>query len=138
MFGNLRKLVEEKLGRQQKPAQVRPALPMQRMAQPINQPAQGPRMTPSQRDFPGRTNYGVPEDDMIDTPNGYITGPQYDAQQIEAYNATQPYTMDNVRNNRLVDAGQSPEWRREGRLRVMANRGLQTDQEDPQNRIFWN
>lgn len=32
----------------------------------------------SQRDFPGKTNYGVPQDDMIDTPGGYITRQQYD------------------------------------------------------------
>lgn len=31
----------------------------------------------AQRDFPGRTNYGVPEDNMIDTPQGYITPQQY-------------------------------------------------------------
>lgn len=39
-------------------------------------------------------------------------------QQVAAYNATQPYTQDNVRTNSLVDAGQLPEWRREGSLRV--------------------
>lgn len=36
-----------------------------------------PQMTPAQRDFPGRTNYGVPEDNMIDTPQGYVTAEQY-------------------------------------------------------------
>lgn len=33
--------------------------------------------TPAERDFPGRTNYGVPQDNMIDTPNGYVTPAQY-------------------------------------------------------------
>lgn len=42
-------------------------------------------------------------------------------QQVSAYNATQPYTQDNVRTNSLVDAGELPESRREGSLRVMAN-----------------
>ncbi len=32
----------------------------------------------AQRDFPGQTNYGVPEDNMIDTPDGYISREQYD------------------------------------------------------------
>lgn len=41
----------------------------------------GKQQTPSQRDYPGRTNYGVPEDNMIDTPQGYITPQQYDMQQ---------------------------------------------------------
>lgn len=37
------------------------------------------RRAPSaaERDFPGRTNYGVPEDDMIDSPMGYMTPHQY-------------------------------------------------------------
>lgn len=35
-------------------------------------------MTPSQRDYPGRTNYGTPQDNMIDTPGGYVTPEQYD------------------------------------------------------------
>ena len=39
------------------------------------------QQTPSQRDYPGRTNYGVPEDNMIDTPNGYVTTQQYDQMQ---------------------------------------------------------
>ena len=37
-----------------------------------------PTTAPSQRDFPGKTNYGVPQDNMIDTPGGYITPQQYD------------------------------------------------------------
>lgn len=37
---------------------------------------------PAQRDFPGRTNYGVPQDNMIDTPQGYVTREQYNMQQI--------------------------------------------------------
>jgi len=34
-------------------------------------------ISPAQRDFPGRTNYGVPEDDMIDTPRGYVSHAEY-------------------------------------------------------------
>ncbi len=44
----------------------------------LPQQPQKKQMTLSQRDFPGRTNYGVKEDNMIDTPNGYITAQQYD------------------------------------------------------------
>lgn len=39
-------------------------------------------LTPAQRDFPGRTNYGVPEDNMIDTPGGYITREQYNQRYL--------------------------------------------------------
>lgn len=31
-------------------------------------------------DYPNRTNYGVPQDNMIDTPNGYVTDEQYNRQ----------------------------------------------------------
>ena len=44
--------------------------PLREYAKPIT--------APSQRDFPGKTNYGVPQDNMIDTPGGYITPQQYD------------------------------------------------------------
>ena len=44
--------------------------PLREYAKPIT--------APSQKDFPGRTNYGVPQDNMIDTPGGYITRQQYD------------------------------------------------------------
>lgn len=35
-------------------------------------------LDPYQKDFPGRTNYGVPEDNMIDTRMGYMKPEQYD------------------------------------------------------------
>lgn len=47
----------------------------------------GSYQTPAMRDFPGRTNYGVPEDNMIDTPIGYIS-PQ-------AYNSLGPIPIGN-------------------------------------------
>lgn len=37
-----------------------------------------PAQSRSQRDFPGQTNYGVPEDNMIDQMGGYVTRQQYD------------------------------------------------------------
>ena len=49
-------------------------------------PRQAAQQTPAQRDFPGRTNYGVPEDNMIDSPQGYITRQQYNEQQMQKPN----------------------------------------------------
>jgi len=59
------------------PREKRPYQPREKM--PYHQGLQV--QTPSQRDYPGRTNYGVPQDNMIDTPQGYITRQQYDRTQ---------------------------------------------------------
>ena len=40
--------------------------------------AMASRQTPSQRDYPGRTDYGTPQDNMIDQMGGYVTRQQYD------------------------------------------------------------
>jgi hypothetical protein len=37
-----------------------------------------PTQAPSDRFFPGNTNFGVPQDNMIDTSMGYMTPPQFD------------------------------------------------------------
>jgi hypothetical protein len=37
-----------------------------------------PTQAPSDRFFPGNTNFGVPQDNMIDSSMGYLTPPQFD------------------------------------------------------------
>jgi hypothetical protein len=102
MFDKLRKMVEERMNPR---PQMQPAIPMQKMARPMlptNAQAAPAKLQPKQ-------------------PIGQWRAPE----------AQQPYTQDNVRTNSLVDAGQLPESSREGRLRVMANRGLQSEQVNP-------
>lgn len=69
MFG-LEEFLRDRLGMARAPQQAQPKRSV-RGAQPSQ--------TPAQRDFPGRTNYGVPEDNMIDTPSGYVKPEQYNA-----------------------------------------------------------
>lgn len=62
------------------------------------------KMRPSDRDYPGKTNYGVPEDNMIDTANGYVTRGQYDqmyANKIPMRATSQPVQM----NQRKLQGG---------------------------------
>jgi len=49
--------------------------------------------SPAQRDYPGRTNYGVPEDNMIDTPQGYITRQLYNQRQQPQSRVSMGYGM---------------------------------------------
>jgi hypothetical protein len=119
MFDKLRKMVEERMNPRPQLPMTEPMLPKAVARQPLQRMA-APEF---QRPQPKQA-----------IPQGYSS---MNPQQVSAYNTVQPYTQDNVRTNSLVDAGELPESRREGSLRVMANRGLQTDQEDPQNRIFW-
>lgn len=58
--------------------QAKPAMKKGAKMKPMKIGGASRRMTPSQRDFPGETNYGVPEDNMIDTKMGYIQPQQYD------------------------------------------------------------
>lgn len=85
MFGKLRELLG--IAPQQQPVETnqatRMAQPM-RMKVPPSQYAQRaselsrmPKMSPAQAQYPGRTNYGVPEDNMIDTEMGYLTDDQF-------------------------------------------------------------
>ena len=69
------RLMELLGGGEQPQRQMKQAKPMRAVAQGVARGA----VTPAQRDFPNKTNYGVAEDNMIDTPEGYITPQQYNA-----------------------------------------------------------
>lgn len=95
--------------------------PQQKVAPKLSKLPMKQYMQPAQRDFPGKTNYGVPQDNMIDTPNGYITPEQYNAQsqlrvkpnfgvQSKNYQTGQvnPVDMDSVPGN--MQFGNNPAY----------------------------
>lgn len=61
---------------------------------PMQYAQRKPMQDPARELYPNRTNYGVPQDNMIDTSMGYLTDDQFNQGFTGQYQGSNPYIED--------------------------------------------
>lgn len=80
---------------------MKPKIPPKRQKLPMEKMLpMKPYANPAQPQFPGRTNYGVPQDNMIDTSMGYLTNDQFNQGATgRLQRQSNPMDFDTIPNN---------------------------------------
>jgi hypothetical protein len=99
---NLRNILESLIaaGQQAQQANLQPSNRPSNRPSRLEAPTRPQSPQPSQKYFPNRTNYGVPEDNMIDTSMGYLNDDQFNQGMSGRFQGTvNPTDMDMVPRN---------------------------------------